>query len=181
MNGINASTFLSNENNTLAFREAVAMGIPPLTSDNVEISEVVDVEEVVRKLRGLTISEESSVIITYWITYRVAETGYNDAETAYSALISSLTTAIVDTDLFEGYITVTDAKYPSDLLGTTTSEFEASEDEQIGTDDDSKPNTRSYYKTIVGVVLGLGGGLLVIGVIYMCIFGPLSTRKNESA
>ena len=182
MNGINATEFESDPSNRVAFAEAVAMAVPPLTSDNVDITSVEDAV-LDRRLRGLT-TEGEAVDITYSLTYTVAETGYHDAETAYNALHASLQTAIVDTDLFDGYISVVaaaDSANAPDLLGTTTNSFTASDASQVGTDDDSKPDTKNHYKTLVGVLVGLGGGLLVIGVIAMCIFGPCSTRRQETA
>lgn len=160
------------------------MAVPPLTADNVVIAGVTDTVVETRKLRGLAGSEEEAIDILYSLTYTVAETGYTDAETAYEALTSSLHTAIVDTDLFDGYISVVaaaDSENAPDLLGTTTNSFSATDADQVGTDDDSKPDTKYHNKILVGVLVGLGGGLLVIIMIACCIFGPLSTRKNVTA
>lgn len=175
--GVDAATFNDDTHNPEAFSEAVAMAMPPLTSDNIAISDVVDHPVSDRRLRGLT---TDAVDITYWVTYTVAETGYNDAQTAYNALIASLNTAVVETDLFNGYISVVaaqDSVNAPDLVGTTSNSYTATEATQVGTDDDSKPNTRNHNKLIVGLLVGLGGGLLLIALIAYCIFG----RGEESS
>ena len=169
MEGIDAETFNADGNNTIAFVDAVSMAIPPLTSDNIMVFSVEDVIATVRHVRKLT--EEDSIDIGYSVVYSVAETGYNDAQTAYDALNDLLTVSIVDNDLFNGYLQVSASNNNApDLLSTTSKSYSASSYEMVGTDDDSKPNTRNHHKLIVGLVVGLGGGLLLIGLIYLCIF-----------
>jgi len=169
LDGITAAVFNNDVNNTIAFTEAVAMAVPPLTSDNINIYDVVNDGQ--RRLRGLS---GSAVDISYSITYTVAETGYNDATTAFNALNSSLYTAIVSTDLFNGYIQVAAATNnfnAPELLSTTSNSYTATTPSEISTDDDNHPMVHNHNKVIVGVLVGLGGGLLVIAVIAFCIFG----------
>jgi len=180
LNNINAENFKGDINNTIAFKEAVAMAIPPLTSDNVDVYNVVDITSG-RRLRALT---EDSVDVYYSITYSVAETGYNDATTAYKALNASLYTAIVTTDLFNGYIQVvaaTNNYNAPDLLETTSNSYTATEASKVSTDDDNKPLPNDHTNLIVGLVVGLGGGLLLIALIAFCVFGMGNRSSRNSS
>jgi len=171
LDGIDEETFNDDTNNWDAFAAAVAMAIPPLTSENVEIDEAVNATMSRRVLRALM---GEAVDVTYTISYTLAETGFTDAESAYNYLVNNLDVAIVQTELFNGYIEVAASVNNSNapqLLGTTTNSYHVTAFTLTGTDDDSKPAIHQHTALVTGLVVGLGFGLIWIFGIYFCIFG----------
>jgi len=161
-----------------AFVDAILMTLQPLTAANIVINNVQDNDRRVR--RGL---QESSSNIQYTVSYTIAQTGYQDATTAYNALINDLNFAIVENnDLFNGYMYVagTNNEAPNFVGATTTDSYQVSQAvENTGADDDVPNHIHTHQKVIVGVVVGLGGGLLCIALLYVWIFF-LSGDDNSS-
>ena len=175
LEGISASDFLSDSNNADAFKIAVAMSMPPLTKDNVVVTDVSDVSR--RKLRSSLSAGVLSVVavdITYSVTYTVAESGYDDGDSAYAGLISSLHAAVEDSNVFNDYLAEASVNENAPLmLGTTSGSVSASEQQLVTDDDDEgdKSTKKDNTTLIIGVAVGVGGGCLLIAAIFaFCCF-----------
>ena len=184
--GIDASTFTSDPNNELSFKVSVAAFMPPLTSDNIDITNVTDnaSRRLALRSRGLT---SSSISIGYIVSFNIFSTGFTDVTTAFSSFTSSLNDSLSDGS-FNAYM----QDYSSEVGATALTTVESAptvsftepvvvvtdDDTPVADDGESHPKS-THVALIVGIVVGLGGGLLVICLIaYYILFYEKSTSTR---
>lgn len=156
--------------------------MPPLTQNQITITNVTDITSGRRQLLRSRQLATSGVIILYSVTFNLATSGFSNINVAYANFSQNLNTSVSTgtfNALLESY--AVDYQAPS-MSGTTSTSATTSEPTLVTTDDDNGSGDSSKKQNlalILGLALGLGGGLCCIGLIAFFWFGGGCAGDDE--
>ena len=186
--GVSASTYAaSRSTNDDAVKQASAASMPGIYTDNLAVNSVTDAST--RRLTGMTTETAADTCnVAYTVTYNLAQLGYyNDPQSAYDSLITSLNTNIGNGN-YNLYLQSAATNLGATSLTTVTSNAatysgyteittttDSTDDNSSGGNDDN--NVGAIAGSIVGVVLFLA----ICVAVYMYFRASTASRDSDVA